>query len=94
VAQAWRELKAGASGWMHDVFPSLSNFSWQRGYAAFTVSQSNLQHVQRYLKNQKEHHRRVPFRDEFIQFLKTNQIEFDSRITLMHLERTTMRLGS
>jgi REP-associated tyrosine transposase len=32
-----RELKANASGWMHDVFPDLDKFSWQHGYGAFTV---------------------------------------------------------
>ena len=79
LSDVLRELKAGASGWMHDVFPKLSDFSWQRGYAAFTVSQSNLQQVQRYLMNQKEHHQRVSFRDEFIQFLRANEIEFDER---------------
>jgi putative transposase len=79
LSDVLRELKAGASGWMHDVFPRLADFSWQRGYAAFTVSQSNLLQVQRYLMNQKEHHQRVSFRDEFIQFLKANEIEFDER---------------
>ena len=74
-----RDLKANASGWMHDVFPSLADFSWQRGYAAFTVSQSNLQQVQCYLTRQKEHHLKVSFRDEFILFLKANEIEFDER---------------
>ncbi|MGI8735231.1 MAG: IS200/IS605 family transposase [Pyrinomonadaceae bacterium] len=79
LSDVLRDLKANASGWMHDVFPCLSDFSWQRGYAAFTVSQSNLQQVQRYLANQKEHHQRVSFRDEFITFLKANEIEFDER---------------
>jgi len=79
LSDVLRELKAGASGWMHDVFPSLSDFSWQRGYGAFTVSQSNLQQVQHYLMNQKEHHQRISFRDEFIQFLRANEIEFDER---------------
>ena len=79
LSDVLRDLKANASGWMHDVFPSLSDFSWQRGYAAFTVSQSDLQQVQRYLSNQKEHHQRISFRDEFISFLKANEIEFDER---------------
>ena len=79
VSDVLRDLKANASGWMHDVFPRLADFSWQRGYAAFTVSQSNLQQVQRYLKLQKEHHLEVSFRDEFILFLKANEIEFDER---------------
>jgi len=42
-----RDLKANATGWMHDVFPSLKDFSWQRGYGAFTVSQSNVEAVRR-----------------------------------------------
>ena len=74
-----RDLKANASGWMHNVFPRLSDFSWQRGYGAFTVSQSNVDEVQRYLARQKEHHKKVSFRDEFIQFLKANGIEYDER---------------
>ena len=79
LSDVLRDLKAGASDWMHDVFPSLASFSWQRGYAAFTVSQSNLQEVQRYVMNQKEHHKKVSFRDEFVQFLRANEIEFDER---------------
>ena len=79
LSDVLRDLKAGASGWMHDVFPRLADFSWQRGYGAFSVSQSNLQQVQRYLREQKEHHRTISFRDEFIQFLQANEIEFDER---------------
>jgi putative transposase len=74
-----RDLKCNASGWMHNIFPELSEFSWQRGYAAFTVSQSNIEEVRRYLTGQKEHHRRISFRDEFIQFLKANDVEYDER---------------
>ena len=79
LSDVLRELKSNASGWMHEVFPRLSDFSWHRGYAAFTVSQSNLKQVQRYLANQKEHHRKVSFRNEFIKFLKVNGIEYDER---------------
>ena len=79
LSDVLRELKANASGWMHDVFLRPSEFSWQRGYAAFTVSQSNVKQVQRYIANQKEHHRKVSFRDEFINFLKVNGIEYDER---------------
>jgi REP element-mobilizing transposase RayT len=74
-----RDLKANATGWMHDVFPSMKNFSWQRGYGAFTVSQSNVQEVRQYIARQKEHHRKVSFRDEFIHFLRANGIEYDER---------------
>jgi putative transposase len=79
VADVLRDLKANASGWMHDVFPTMQAFSWQRGYGAFTVSHSNVSEVQRYITNQKTHHMKTSFRDEFIQFLKANQIDFDER---------------
>ena len=54
---------------------SLKDFSWQRGYGALTVSQSNVEKVRRYSAKQKKHHRLVSFRDELIQFLRANGIE-------------------
>src|SRR6266576_1330067 len=79
LSDVLRDLKANATGWMHDVFPALKDFSWQRGYGAFTVSQSNVEEVRRYIARQKEHHRKVSFRDEFIQFLQANGIKYDER---------------
>src|SRR5438477_7284626 len=55
LSDVLRDLKANATGWMHDVFPSLKNFSWQRGYGAFTVSQSNVAAVRQYIARQQEH---------------------------------------
>src|SRR5882762_1805022 len=79
LSDVLRDLKANATGWMHDVFPALKDFSWQRGYAAFTVSQSNVGEVRQYIARQKEHHAKLSFRDEFIQFLKENGIEYYER---------------
>ncbi|MGH9971654.1 MAG: IS200/IS605 family transposase [Pyrinomonadaceae bacterium] len=79
LSDVLRDLKSNASGWMHNVFPGLADFWWQRGYGAFTVSQSNVEEVRRYIAQQKEHHKKVSFRDEFILFLKVNGIEYDER---------------
>src|SRR6267143_662426 len=79
LSDVLRDLKANATGWMHDVFPSLKNFSWQRGYRAFTVSQSIVEAVRNYIARQKEHHQKISFRDEFIQFLRENGIEYGER---------------
>ncbi len=79
LSDVLRDLKANATRWMHDVFPSLKNFCWQRGYGAFTVSQSNVEEVRQYIVRQKEHHQKITFRDEFIQFLHANGIEYDER---------------
>lgn len=79
LSDVLRDLKANATGWMHDVFPALTDFSWQRGYGAFTVSQSNVAAVREYISRQKEHHRKISFRDEFIKFLRENGIDHDER---------------
>jgi len=64
---------------MHDVIPDLKDFSWQRGYGAFTVSQSNVERVRDYIARQKEHHQKKCFRDEFIEFLEANGIEYNGK---------------
>lgn len=74
-----RDLKANSSGWMHDVFPEMSNFAWQRGYGAFTVSASQVEKVQRYIAEQEIRHAKRDFRDEFVELLIKNGIEFDDR---------------
>ena len=79
LSDVLRDLKANASGWMHDVFPELKDFSWQRGYGAFSVSQSHVSQVRKYVAEQQRHHQRVSFREEFIEFLRENEIEFDDR---------------
>jgi len=79
LSDVLRDLKANATGWMHELFPSMSQFTWQRGYGAFTVSHSNVDEVRRYIAQQKHHHAKISFRDEFLQFLKTNGIEYDER---------------
>jgi REP element-mobilizing transposase RayT len=79
LSDVMRDLKANTSGWMHDTFPDLKDFSWQRGYGAFTVSQSNIEKVRGYIAQQKEHHQKKSFRDEFIEFLEANDIEYDKK---------------
>jgi len=79
LSDVLRDLKANASGWMHDVFPELEDFTWQRGYGAFTVSHSNVEVVAEYIARQKAHHQTQTFRDEFVEFLKLNGIEFDEK---------------
>jgi putative transposase len=79
VSDVLRDLKANASGWLHEVFPGMRHFSWQNGYGAFTVSTSQVARVSEYISTQKAHHRRYSFRDELAALLKANGIEFDGR---------------
>lgn len=72
-------IKGGSSAWIHTEFPELKNFAWQDGYGAFTVSKSGLPKVKDYILNQRDHHQRHSYRDEFLALLKRHEIEYDER---------------
>src|SRR5437763_1642636 len=58
------EVKKGSSKWMKREGRGIADFYWQNGYAAFSVSQSNVEQVKRYIENQEAHHRKMTFQDE------------------------------
>jgi hypothetical protein len=73
------EIKKGSSKWMKADGPRNSDFHWQNGYAAFSVSESNVLDVQRYIENQQEHHRKRTFQEELRTLLTRHGVEFDER---------------
>lgn len=73
------EVKKGSSKWMKSNGPMNAEFQWQAGYAAFSVSQSNLESVRRYIENQEEHHRRMTFQDELRALFRRHNVAFDER---------------
>jgi REP element-mobilizing transposase RayT len=79
IADLVRDLKANSSGWVHDTFPDCSEFAWQAGYGAFAVSKSNVEAVKAYLVKQEEHHRKQTFQDEYREFLRRHEIEWNEK---------------
>ena len=79
VSDMLRKVKANSSKWIHETFPEQNQFAWQEGYGAFSVSQSNVEQVRRYVEQQEEHHHRVSFEQEFIEFLERHGISYDER---------------
>ena len=79
IAEAVRFLKANSSKWVHETLRGSGAFAWQRGYGAFTVSESQADKVIRYIRDQREHHRKKPFKEEFLAFLKAHGIRYDER---------------
>ena len=79
IADVVKGIKRTSSGWIKRAWPKVAKFHWQGGYAAFSVSQSNLVEVIRYIENQEEHHKRVTFQDEYRAFLKAYGVEYDER---------------
>jgi putative transposase len=72
-------LKGESSKWIHLKIPKMRGFSWQDGYGAFTVSKSNIPSVIRYIQNQRKHHSKKTFEEEYVEFLQAHRIEFDKR---------------
>jgi len=79
IATVVKEIKRTSSAWIKEVSPSCRKFGWQNGYGAFSVSQSDVDRVYRYIERQEEHHQRVSFEDEFRTFLKKYRIDYDER---------------
>jgi REP-associated tyrosine transposase len=79
VADLVEEVKTGSSKWIKTKGKEFKNFHWQKGYGAFSIGQSNVERLKRYIRNQKEHHRRVTFQDEYRDFLNRYRVEFDER---------------
>jgi putative transposase len=73
------KLKKSANDWLRTRSPQFANFYWQGGYGAFSVSQSAVEKVRQYIRNQREHHKRISFQEEFRAFLKRYEIEFDEK---------------
>jgi len=79
IATVMEKTKAGSSGWVKEHWPNRGHFAWQTGYAAFSVSKSQVEEVERYIRNQEEHHRKVSFQEELLAFLQKHGIEYDPR---------------
>jgi REP element-mobilizing transposase RayT len=81
IAQAdWvKELKRVSNLWLQEQAPDYADFQWQGGYADFSVSQSNLAEVTKYIAGQEEHHRKLSFQDELRALLRRHEIEWDER---------------
>jgi putative transposase len=79
VSDLIRDIKANASRWVNEQGEPDERFEWQKGYACFTVSYSHRPAVQRYIRNQQEHHRKRTFREEYIALLKKHDIAFDEK---------------
>lgn len=82
LSNAVQLIKGGSSHWLKETFPDMVNFAWQDGYAAFTVSQSQIDDVRTYIRCQSEHHRTKTFAEEYRAFLARHRIEYDERYLL------------
>ncbi len=79
IPEILKRIKGNSSKWINDNMKISSHFSWQIGYGIFSMSESRLPRVLEYVANQKRHHRKKTFEEEFIQLLEKHGIEYDPK---------------
>jgi putative transposase len=73
------EIKKQSSKWIKTKGKKYANFYWQDGYGIFSVNPFETETVTKYISEQKEHHKKVTFKEEFIKFLIKYKVDYDER---------------
>ncbi len=79
ISDLARNIKAASSGFINEKKWVFGKFYWQEGYGAFSYSKDRVKYVAMYIQNQEEHHRKKSFKEEYLEFLKEFEIEYDER---------------
>ena len=79
ISEMMRIIKGDSSEWINNERLTVRKFQWQEGYGAFSYSKSHVDAVAKYVMNQKEHHKKVSFLDEYKQMLEKFEIPYDER---------------
>lgn len=74
-----RMIKSDSSRWIKSIDSYYDNFSWQDGYAAFSVSHNGINNTLNYIRNQAKHHKKITFQDEYMSLLNKYGIKYDER---------------
>ena len=79
LSELMQDVKANSSKWINEKKFINDKFEWQEGYGAFSYSRSQISKVIAYIENQKEHHRKTTFLEEYKNFLEKFEIDYDER---------------
>jgi putative transposase len=79
ISDLVRDIKAGSSKFINDKHWVKGKFNWQEGFGAFSYSKSQIDNVIKYILNQREHHKKKTFKEEYIEFLKKFAIKYDEK---------------
>lgn len=77
ISDFMQDVKAGSSRWVNEKKLTKSRFEWQSGYGAFSYSKSQVPDVIAYIQNQKQHHKKKTFLEEYKLFLEKFEVEYD-----------------
>lgn len=74
-----QEIKANSSKWIKTKGKEYENFFWQDGYGAFSVTEENVFVVRKYIRNQRQHHQQIHYKDELIGILEKHKMKYDEK---------------
>ncbi|GAB6007939.1 IS200/IS605 family transposase [Dysgonomonas reticulitermitis] len=80
------DVKRSSSLWINDKRLVMGNFSWQEGFGAFSYGKSQIHDVVNYIETQEQHHKKRTFMEEYLEFLKLFEIEYDERYVFKPIE--------
>lgn len=78
-AETIKEIKRASTNFINEKRWFPGKFQWQSGYGCFSYSKSQIDAVVKYILNQKEHHHKITFREEYLEFLEKFEVDFDKR---------------
>ncbi len=79
LSDLMKKVKEDSSGWINKKGFLRNHFSWQAGFGAFSYAKSQVPNVIRYIQNQEKHHKKETFIEEYLNFLKAFEIDYDER---------------
>ena len=79
LSHAMEEVKKSSSKWIKTKDEKFRRFAWQEGYGAFSIGESNIEALRKYIAEQKRHHRVKPFESELLEILKKYRVKYDPR---------------
>ena len=85
ISDLLQDIKGSSSKWINEKKFIKGKFEWQEGYGAFSYGKSQVKDVIAYIENQEQHHSKKTFRDEYLDFLKKFDVEYDEQFIFKEL---------
>jgi REP element-mobilizing transposase RayT len=86
LSDMMQDIKSGSSKWINDHKLVVGHFAWQEGFGAFSYSRSQLPSVIQYIQNQEQHHGKKTFLEEYVDFLKIFEVDYNESYIFKPLE--------
>ena len=85
ISDLLQDIKGNSSKWINEKKFTKTKFEWQEGYGAFSYGKSQVKDVITYIENQEQRHQKKTFKEEYLDFLKKFEIDYDEKYIFKEL---------